>query len=120
MRPTSLNTAELAQKLARLAEQARPHAGRPDQACEQLARGIGVHAVDRGLAADHRHFADAGGDHLALDQQRGEFGVDQLFFVVAEIDGAERQQRDRDQVQQQDATGERRVAAVDAPSAAQQ
>ena len=100
----------IAQQLAGLAEQPRAHAGRPDQPGQQLARRLGVEPVDRGLAADHRDLADAGRHHLALHQQRGELGVDQLVLVVAEIDRAQRQQRHRHDVEQQDAAGERRMA----------
>ena len=110
----------IAQKLAGLAEQARAHAGRADQPGEELAGGVGVEAVDRGLAAGDRDFADARRHHLALHGERGELGVDQLFFVVAEIDGAQGQQRHRDDVQQQDAAGERRIAARRAAPATQQ
>ena len=39
--------------------------------------------------------------------ERSELGVDQLFFVVAEIDGAQRQQGHRNDVEQQDAPCER-------------
>ena len=110
----------IAQKLAGLAEQAGAHAGRADQPGEELAGGVGVEAVDRGLAAGDGDLADARRHHLALHRERGELGVYQLFLVVAEIDGAQGQQRHRDDVQQQDAAGERRIAPCRAAPAAQQ
>ncbi len=97
----------IAEQFAGLAEQAGAHAGRPHQARQQLARRLGVEAVDRGLAAHHCDLADARRHHLALHQQRGEFGVDQLVLVVAEIDCAQRQQRHRHDVEQQDAACQR-------------
>jgi hypothetical protein len=39
--------------------------------------------------------------------ERGELGVDQLVLVVAEIDRAQRQQRHRHDVEEQDAAGQR-------------
>src|SRR5918993_1284955 len=94
--------------------------GRADQRGEELAGGVGVEAVDRGLAARHGDLADAGRHDLALHGERGELGVYELFFVVAEIDGAQGQQRHRDDVQQQDSAGERRIAARRAAPATQQ
>ena len=107
MRPASLRIAEIAQELAGFAEQAGAHAGGADKPGEKLARGFRIQPVDGGLAARHRDLADAGGHHFALDGERGELGVDQLFFVVAEIDGAQGQQGHRDDVEQQDAPRER-------------
>src|ERR1044072_1014636 len=82
--------------------------------------GGGVGALARGPPARPRALADARRHHLALHGERGELGVYQLLFVVAEIDGAQGQQRHRDDVQQQDAAGERRVAPGRAAPAAQQ
>ena len=77
----------IAQQLAGLAEQTGAHAGGFDQPGEKVARRS-RQPVDRGFAARHRDLADAGRHHLALDRERGELGVDQLLFVVAEIDCA--------------------------------
>src|SRR4030088_2764641 len=108
----------IAQKFAGLAEQPGAHAGRADQPGKELARRVGVQAVDRGLAA--RHLADTRRHHLALHGERGELGVDQLFLVVAEIDRAQGQQRNRHDIEQQDAARERRMASRGATPAAQQ
>ena len=122
----AVDAAELAQKIrvaqqvAGLAEQAGSHTGRAHQTGQELTRGIGVHPVDRGLAAHHGNLADACRHHLALDQQRCEFGVDQLVFVVAEIDCTQRQQGHRYDVEQQDAARERRIPALAATPAPQQ
>ena len=109
----------IAEQFAGLAEQPRAHAGRPDQPGQQLAGGVGVEAVDRGLVARHRDLADAGRHHLALHRERGELGVDQLVLVVAEIDRAQGQQRYRHDVEQQDAPGERRITPGGAAAAQQ-
>src|SRR4030088_1541015 len=110
----------IAQKFAGLAEQPGAHAGRADQPGKELARRVGVQAVDRGLAARPRDLADTRRHHLALHGERGELGVDQLFLVVAEIDRAQGQQRNRDDVEQQNAARERRMASRGAAPAAQQ
>ena len=96
------------------------HRETDEEHAKRILGMVDMTAEEKAYAADDGDLADAGRHHLALHQQRGEFGVDQLLLIVAEIDRSQRQQRHRHDVEQQDPPGQRRIAPPRAAPPTQQ
>ena len=111
MSPGPAQHAAVGDDVALHVEQPRARARRLDQAAHHLARQIGQQDLALVGRVEHRALAERGGEDLALGLQRLDLLADQARLVLAEIEKADGEQRQRQDIDREDAPRQRRQPA---------
>ena len=106
--------AGIADQIARLIVQPRPHMGRLGQTPDHLLGNVVIDAEIVQVAVGDRPFPHRPGDHFGLGGQARQFGADQAGFIAIQIQQPDHQDHRGQQIDRQNAPGKGRTEGTPA------